>query len=88
MRLVLILDEATSALDSKNELLVKEALKKLTHGKTTFTVAHRLSTIEDADKIIVIDKGEIKEIGTHEELLQNKDGIYRKLSLLQGLNAK
>jgi ATP-binding cassette, subfamily B, bacterial MsbA len=85
---VLILDEATSALDSKNELLVKEALKKLTHGKTTFTVAHRLSTIEDADKIIVIDKGEIKEIGTHEELLQNKDGIYRKLSLLQGLNAK
>ena len=80
---VLILDEATSALDSKNELVVKDALKKLTVGRTTFSVAHRLSAIDDVDRIVVLDNGRIKEVGTASELLSIKDGIYRKLSKLQ-----
>lgn len=83
---ILILDEATSALDSKNEFEVKTALKKLTEGKTTFTVAHRLSTIEDADRIIVLDHGEIKEQGTVNELLKIENGIYKKLRMLQETN--
>jgi subfamily B ATP-binding cassette protein MsbA len=82
---VLILDEATSALDSKNEFAVKEALKKLTKGKTTFTIAHRLTTIDDSDRIIALDHGEIKESGSSAELLRLKNGIYRKLCQLQGL---
>jgi subfamily B ATP-binding cassette protein MsbA len=82
---ILILDEATSALDSKTEFAIKKALEQLTRGKTTFSVAHRLSTIDDADRIIVLDKGEIREMGTNEELLRIQGGIYRKLCQLQGL---
>jgi subfamily B ATP-binding cassette protein MsbA len=82
---ILILDEPTSALDSKNEFAVKEALKNLTKGKTTFTVAHRLSTIEDASRIIVLDHGEIRESGTDFELREIQGGLYRKLRQLQGL---
>ncbi|MCG5031355.1 lipid A export permease/ATP-binding protein MsbA [Mesosutterella sp. OilRF-GAM-744-9] len=81
---ILILDEATSALDSENEYTIKNALKLLTKGKTTFTVAHRLSTIDDADKIVVLSNGRISQIGTNEELLQNKDGIYWQLCHFQG----
>lgn len=81
---ILILDEPTSALDSKNEFVVKQALNELTKGKTTFTVAHRLKTIEDSDLIIVMDKGEIREMGADEELVSLEDGIYRKLRKLQG----
>jgi subfamily B ATP-binding cassette protein MsbA len=82
---VLILDEATSALDSKNEFLIKEALEKLTLGKTSFTVAHRLGTIENVDRIIVLNDGEIVESGTSEELLKLDNGIYRKISHMQGI---
>ena len=75
---ILILDEATSALDNESEKLVQDALEKLMDGKTTFVIAHRLTTIENSNKIVVIQKGEIKEIGSHNELL-SKDGIYKAL---------
>ena len=75
---ILILDEATSALDNESEKLVQDALEKLMEGKTTFIIAHRLTTIENSNKIVVIQKGEIKEVGNHNELL-NKNGIYKAL---------
>lgn len=80
---ILILDEATSSLDSESERLVQEALDKLMVGRTSFIVAHRLSTIRNADKILVIDQGHVRESGTHEELIQIPDGIYAGLSKLQ-----
>ena len=80
---ILLLDEATSSLDSESERLVQEALEKLMEGRTSFVIAHRLSTIRKADKIIVIDHGEVKESGTHEELIAINDGLYRSLSKLQ-----
>ena len=79
---IMILDEATSALDTESERLVQDALEKLMIGRTTFVIAHRLSTIVGADKIVVMDKGQIKEIGTHEELLV-KNGIYTRLYNIQ-----
>ncbi len=80
---ILILDEATSSLDSESERLVQEALDKLMVGRTSLVIAHRLSTIRKADKIIVIEKGEVHESGTHQELMQLKHGIYHNLSSLQ-----
>lgn len=79
---IMILDEATSALDTESEKLVQEALDKLMVGRTTFVIAHRLSTIISADKIVVMDKGEVKEVGRHEELLE-KNGLYAKLYNIQ-----
>ena len=75
---ILILDEATSALDNESEKLVQEALEKLMLEKTTFIIAHRLSTVINSDKIVVLQKGEIKEMGTHQELI-SKNGIYKSL---------
>src|SRR5207249_3537746 len=72
---ILILDEATSSVDTESEQLIQNAIEKLIAGRTSVVIAHRLSTIRKADKIIVLDKGEIKETGTHEELLQ-KPGYY------------
>ncbi|MEO6902575.1 MAG: ABC transporter transmembrane domain-containing protein [Bacteroidia bacterium] len=80
---ILILDEATSSLDSESERVVQEALDKLMVGRTSFVIAHRLSTIRKADKIIVIDKGEVREVGTHEQLMLDENGLYRSLSKLQ-----
>jgi len=81
---ILILDEATSALDSESERLIQIALANVMKDRTTFVIAHRLSTVRNADKIFVIDKGKIAEIGTHYELCR-KDGIYKKLHDLQFL---
>jgi ABC transporter fused permease/ATP-binding protein len=80
---ILILDEATSSLDSESERLVQEALEKLMKGRTSIVIAHRLSTIKAADKIAVIDKGEVAEMGSHEQLMKKEKGIYRHLSSLQ-----
>ena len=79
---ILILDEATSSLDNTTEILIQEALDELCKGRTTIVVAHRLSTIKNAQKIVVIGNGEIKEEGTHDELVK-KDGIYATLYNLQ-----
>jgi ABC transporter fused permease/ATP-binding protein len=80
---ILILDEATSSLDSESERLVQEALEELMKNRTSIIIAHRLSTIREADKIVVIEKGVILETGSHDELMTNKEGLYRYLSQLQ-----
>lgn len=80
---ILILDEATSALDNVTELLIQEALDELCKGRTTIVVAHRLSTVKTANRIAVVDQGEIKEIGTHDELMNKENGIYKELYELQ-----
>ncbi len=80
---ILILDEATSSLDSESERLVQEALEKLMKGRTSLVIAHRLSTVRKADRIIVLSDGKIVEQGTHSELLANGTGLYRTLTELQ-----
>ena len=79
---ILILDEATSSVDTNTEILIQNAIRKLIEGRTSIIIAHRLSTIQTCDKIIVMNKGEIKEMGTHQELLE-KNGLYFKLYQLQ-----
>jgi subfamily B ATP-binding cassette protein MsbA len=79
---ILILDEATSALDSESERHVQAALETLMQGRTTLVIAHRLSTIEKADRIVVLQKGQIVEIGSHSELLA-KGGVYAQLHRIQ-----
>jgi ABC-type multidrug transport system fused ATPase/permease subunit len=81
---ILVLDEATSALDSESERLIQIALDNVMKDRTTFIIAHRLSTVRNADRIFVIDKGRITEVGTHAQLLKKK-GIYKKLYDLQFL---
>jgi subfamily B ATP-binding cassette protein MsbA len=79
---LLLLDEATSSLDSASEALVQEALERLMEGRTTFIIAHRLSTVQHADRILVLDEGRIVQTGTHTNLVQ-RDGLYRDLAALQ-----
>ncbi len=79
---ILILDEATSSIDTESEILIQQAINKLIYGRTSIVIAHRLSTIRKANKILVLDKGEIKEMGTHNELLA-KRGFYYQLHKMQ-----
>nr|AAD49436.1 P-glycoprotein [Onchocerca volvulus] len=85
---ILLLDEATSALDAESEVIVQNALKKAFVGRTTIIIAHRLSTLRDSNQIIVLDKGQVAEIGTHKELCNNKDGIYASLVKSQQFEAQ
>ena len=80
---IMIFDEATSALDNESELLVQEAIERLMINRTTFVIPHRLSTIRNANKIIVLDRGRIVQYGTHDDLIQNDKGIYRKFYEMQ-----
>ena len=79
---ILILDEATSALDNESEKLVQDSLERLMKGRTTFVIAHRLSTVKNADRILVLDDGVIIEDGSHEALLKNS-GLYQSLYEMQ-----
>jgi ATP-binding cassette subfamily B protein len=79
---ILVLDEATANIDTETELLIQEALQRLTAGRTSIIIAHRLQTIQEADRVMVLDKGQVVEIGRHEELLA-ADGLYATLHSLQ-----
>lgn len=80
---IIIFDEATSQLDSESEKLIQDAFWKVREGKTTIIIAHRLSTVAKADRIVVMEEGKIKEVGTHQELLKNKDSLYKHFWDLQ-----
>jgi ATP-binding cassette subfamily B protein len=80
---VLILDEATASVDTETERMIQEAIENLVDGRTVFAIAHRLSTLRNADRLVVIEDGKIAEVGTHEQLLAKDDGIYKKLVEMQ-----
>lgn len=85
---VLVLDEATSSIDTHAEKLIQKATKEITKGKTSLVIAHRLATVQRADKIIVLDKGKIVEVGTHQELLNIANGHYKNLYEVQFLSSE
>ncbi len=80
---ILVLDEATSSVDSHSEKLIQNATEKITEGRTSIVIAHRLATIKKADKILVMDSGEVVESGTHRELLKKDGGYYKNLYEVQ-----
>ena len=80
---ILILDEATSSLDTKTEKKIQQALEQLIRGRTTIAIAHRLSTLKNADRLVVIENGRVAETGTHKELFSKKDGVYARMAKAQ-----
>ena len=80
---IVILDEATSALDNKSEAIVQKAIDNLMKDKTVFVIAHRLSTVQNAHRIAVINEGKLAELGSHEELMQIENGLYKNLYNMQ-----
>ena len=85
---ILILDEATASVDTQTEFEIQEALERLVSGRTTFAIAHRLSTLKNADRLIVLERGRIAEVGTHDALLSQNEGVYKKLVDMQTEMAK
>ena len=79
---ILVLDEATASIDTETEEIIQSALKTIMKGRTSILIAHRLKTIQEADRILVLKNGRVKEIGTHDQLMANKD-VYYTLSQLQ-----
>jgi ATP-binding cassette subfamily B protein len=79
---ILVLDEATASIDTETELVIQEALRTVTAGRTSIIIAHRLQTIQEADRILVLQNGRVREIGTHDELIK-KRGLYYTLHALQ-----
>src|SRR3954452_825079 len=80
---ILILDEATSSVDTETEKQIQQALDRLVEGRTTFAIAHRLSTLQAANRLVVLEKGRIVEQGRHDELVDKPDGVYAKLHRTQ-----
>jgi ATP-binding cassette, subfamily B, bacterial MsbA len=85
---ILVLDEATSSLDAESELLVQAALANLMRNRTTFVIAHRLSTVRRADVIVALEKGEVAEIGSHDDLVSRPGGVYARLYALQAFDER
>lgn len=82
---ILILDEATASLDSESETLIQEAMERLMHNRTVIVIAHRLATVMEMDRILVFDRGVIREDAPHAELITRENGLYRRLYELQAL---